>query len=105
MAWQELTDVDSTAPSHGPTYVCSVDRFAPAVRHDTSILWLSFDSMGNSPLSGLAFTLFCLVTVVMILRPGELVSGLAGLPIYEVLILSTFALAHRGVLDHFKPNA
>jgi hypothetical protein len=61
--------------------------------------------MGNSPLSGLAFTLFCLVTVVMILRPGELVSGLAGVPIYEVLILSTFALAHRGVLDHFKPNA
>lgn len=61
--------------------------------------------MGNSPLSSLAFFLFCLVTATMILRPGELVSGLAGLPIYEVLILSTFALAHRGMIDHFKPNA
>ena len=61
--------------------------------------------MGNSPLSSLAFFLFCLVTATMVLRPGELVSGLAGLPIYEVLILSTFALAHRGLIDHFKPNA
>lgn len=61
--------------------------------------------MGNSPLSALAFTLFCLVTATMLLRPGELITGLAGVPIYEVLILSTFALAHRGVLDHFKPNA
>jgi hypothetical protein len=59
-------------------------------------------SMGNSPMSGLAFTLFCLTTATMILRPGEMVTALAPIPFYEVLILSTLALAHQGVLQHFK---
>ena len=58
--------------------------------------------MGNSPMSGLAFTLFCLTTATMILRPGEMVTALAPIPFYEVLILSTLALAHQGVLQHFK---
>lgn len=59
--------------------------------------------MGNSPMSGLAFTLFCLVTATMILRPGEMVTALAPIPFYEVLILSTFALAFQGVIQQFKP--
>lgn len=58
--------------------------------------------MGNSPMSGLAFTLFCLTTATMIVRPGEMVTALAPIPFYEVLILSTLALAHQGVLQHFK---
>lgn len=58
--------------------------------------------MGNSPMSGLAFTLFCLTTAAMILRPGEMVTALAPIPFYEILILSTLALAHQGVLLHFK---
>lgn len=58
--------------------------------------------MGNSPMSGLAFTLFCLVTAAMILRPGEMVTALAPIPIYEILILSTFVLAHQGVIQQFK---
>jgi hypothetical protein len=58
--------------------------------------------MGNSPMSGLAFTLFCLVTATMILRPGEMITALAPIPFYEVLILSTFALAHQGVIRQFK---
>ncbi|MGZ0162608.1 MAG: O-antigen ligase family protein [Planctomycetales bacterium] len=53
-------------------------------------------------MSGLAFTLFCLTTATMILRPGEMVTALAPIPFYEVLILSTLALAHQGVLQHFK---
>lgn len=53
-------------------------------------------------MSGLAFTLFCLTTAAMILRPGEMVTALAPIPFYEVLILSTLALAHQGVLQHFK---
>jgi O-antigen ligase len=61
--------------------------------------------MGNSPLSGLAFVLFCLTTATMILRPGEIIPPLGIIPIYELLILSTFALAHRGMLDHFKPQS
>jgi O-antigen ligase len=51
----------------------------------------------------LAFTLFCLVTATMILRPGEMLPGLAGVPIYEGLILSTAALAHRRLLSLFSP--
>ena len=58
--------------------------------------------MGNSPMSGLAFTLFCLTTAAMILRPGEMVTALAPIPFYEILILSTLALAHQGVLQHFR---
>ena len=58
--------------------------------------------MGNSPMSGLAFTLFCLVTATMILRPGEMFTALAPIPFYEVLILSTFALAHQGVIQQFR---
>lgn len=58
--------------------------------------------MGNSPMSGLAFALFCLTTAAMILRPGEMVTALAPIPFYEILILSTLALAHQGVLQHFQ---
>mgnify|MGYP000515965851 CR=1 FL=1 len=58
--------------------------------------------MGNSPMSGLAFTLFCLTTATMILRPGEMVTALAPIPFYEVLILTTLLLAHQGVIQHFR---
>lgn len=58
--------------------------------------------MGNSPLSGFAFTLFCMVTAVMILRPGEIITPLAIIPFYEILILSTLLLAISGVLQNFK---
>lgn len=52
----------------------------------------------------LAFTLFCLVTATMILRPGEMLPGLAEAPIYEGLILTTAALAHRRLLSLFSPS-
>ena len=58
--------------------------------------------MGNSPMSGLTFTLFCLTTATMLLRPGEMVTALAPIPFYEILILSTLALAHQGVIQQFK---
>jgi len=61
--------------------------------------------MQPSPTSRLAFVLFCLTTVVMILRPGEMISGLAGVPIYEVLILSTSALSFGGLLNHFRVSS
>lgn len=61
--------------------------------------------MGNSPMSGLAFTLFCLTTATMILRPGEMLTALAPIPFYEILILSTLALAHQGVIQQFKPES
>ena len=53
-------------------------------------------------MSGLTFTLFCLTTATMLLRPGEMVTALAPIPFYEILILSTLALAHQGVIQQFK---
>lgn len=53
-------------------------------------------------MSGLAFTLFCLTTASMILRPGEMFTALAPIPFYEILILSTLLLAHQGVIEHFR---
>jgi cytochrome bd-type quinol oxidase subunit 2 len=38
----------------------------------------------------------------MLLRPGEMVTALAPIPFYEILILSTLALAHQGVIQQFK---
>lgn len=61
--------------------------------------------MGNSSLSGLAFTFLCLTTATMILRPAELVPGLAGLPLYEVCIAATILLGHQGLLRHFTPGS
>jgi hypothetical protein len=61
--------------------------------------------MGNSSLSGLAFTFLCLTTATMILRPAELVPGLAGLPLYEACIAATILFGHQGLLRHFVPGA
>ncbi|MDA1251818.1 MAG: O-antigen ligase domain-containing protein [Planctomycetota bacterium] len=41
----------------------------------------------------------------MILRPAELVPGLAGLPLYEVCIAATILLGHQGLLRHFTPGS
>lgn len=61
--------------------------------------------MGNQQFSSLAFVLFCMTTAAMILRPGEMIPPLGFIPFYEVLILSTLLLAHRGVFRLFKPDS
>jgi hypothetical protein len=61
--------------------------------------------MGNSSSSGLGFTFLCLTTATMILRPAEVVPGLAGLPLYEACIAATILLGHQGLLRHFAPGS
>jgi hypothetical protein len=61
--------------------------------------------MGNSSSSGLGFTFLCLTTATMILRPAELVPGLAGMPLYEACIAATILLGHQGLLRHFTPGS
>ena len=61
--------------------------------------------MANSRDFSLAFMAFCLLTAVMILRPGEMLAGLEGVPIYEGLIFTTLALSFRRVMQFFTPNA
>lgn len=58
----------------------------------------------NHASSGLAFALFCLVTATLLLRPGEIVPALSGVPIYEGLILGTLLLSFRSLLPHFQPE-
>ena len=61
--------------------------------------------MSNRSLSGLAFMFLCLTTVTMILRPAELVPGIAGLPLYEMCILAAVMTGYRGLLQHFAPGS
>ncbi len=61
--------------------------------------------MTDSRDHSLAFTSFCLLTAVMILRPGEMVAGLEGVPIYEGLVFATLALSVRRVWQFFTPRA
>ena len=49
-----------------------------------------------------AFALFLMTTATLFLRPAELFSVLAELPIYECLILLTFALAFQSFIGHFS---
>ncbi len=51
--------------------------------------------MYRSSTSNVAFSLFLLVNATLILRPAELVSALASLPIYEVLIVTACAMSFR----------
>jgi len=41
----------------------------------------------------------------MILRPGELIPGLAGLPLYEMCILAAIFTCHQGLVQHFAPGS
>ena len=52
----------------------------------------------NKSASDLSFFLLCLVTATMILRPAEIVTSLAGLPIYEGLIAATILTAHMRLM-------
>ncbi|MBI1345269.1 O-antigen ligase domain-containing protein [bacterium] len=61
--------------------------------------------MRHPSLATLAFLLFQLLTATLFLRPAELFSWLEGLPLYEGLILSTFALTATSVQSHFRPFA
>ncbi|MAX37844.1 O-antigen ligase family protein [Gimesia sp.] len=54
--------------------------------------------MGGSTAPQNAYILFLLVNITLFLRPAELIPALANLPIYEVLILSSFFLS----LDQIK---
>jgi hypothetical protein len=47
------------------------------------------------------FLLFLLMNVVLFIRPAELVPGLAGLPIYECLILTCAAASGRSLVKEF----
>ncbi len=58
--------------------------------------------MHDKSLAKLAFALFLLTTATLFLRPSELFVWLEGAPIYEALILGTFALTFQSFLAHFK---
>jgi hypothetical protein len=50
------------------------------------------------------FILFLLVNLTLFVRPGEIIPGLEGLPIYNYLILATLACVLPRVLDHLRPK-
>lgn len=52
-----------------------------------------------------AFRTFLLLNGIMFLRPGELVPGLAGVPIYEVVILACLAMAAPAIFALLRPVA
>lgn len=58
--------------------------------------------MRDKSIAVLAFGLFLLTTATLFLRPAELFVWMADWPIYEVLILSTFALAFQSFTGHFR---
>ena len=58
--------------------------------------------MRDKSLAKLAFLLFLLTTATLFLRPAELFIWLEGAPIYEALILGTFALTFQSFLAHFR---
>lgn len=57
--------------------------------------------MRNKSIAVLAFTLFQLVTATLFLRPAELFTWLADVPLYEILILSSLALTATSLEPHF----
>lgn len=59
--------------------------------------------MRDKSIAVLAFTLFCLTTATLFLRPAELFEWLDSWPIYETLILSTLLLACQSMQGHFVP--
>ena len=58
--------------------------------------------MRDKSIAALAFGLFLLTTATLFLRPAELFVWMADWPIYELLILSTFALAFQSFTGHFR---
>lgn len=58
--------------------------------------------MRDKSIAILAFGLFLLTTATLFLRPAELFFWMADWPIYEVLILTTFALAFQSFTAHFR---
>lgn len=58
--------------------------------------------MRDKSIAILAFGLFLLTTATLFLRPAELFIWLDNWPIYELLILSTFALAFQSFTGHFR---
>lgn len=60
--------------------------------------------MGESQ-SRLAFLFLCLTTATMILRPAELVPGLARMPLYEACIATTILLSLQRLLRHFSAGS
>ena len=58
--------------------------------------------MRDKSIAALAFGLFLLTTATLFLRPAELFVWMAEWPIYELLILSAFALAFQSFTAHFR---
>lgn len=58
--------------------------------------------MRDKSIAVLAYALFAMTTATLFLRPAELFIGLAGWPIYEVLILSTLILTFQSMQGHFR---
>lgn len=58
--------------------------------------------MRDKSIAVLAFGLFLLTTATLFLRPAELFVWMADWPVYEVLILATFALAFQSFTGHFR---
>lgn len=58
--------------------------------------------MRDKSIAVLAFGLFLLTTATLFLRPAELFVWMADWPIYECLILGTFAMAFQSFTGHFR---
>lgn len=58
--------------------------------------------MRDKSIAALAFGLFLLTTATLFLRPAELFTWMAEWQIYELLILSAFALAFQSFTGHFR---
>ena len=61
--------------------------------------------MRHPSIAVLAFTLFQLLTATLFLRPAEILTFLAGVPLYEMLIIGTFGLTAASLAAHFQPFA
>src|SRR4051812_17260824 len=64
-------------------------------------VWVRAASAG----SVLGFALFVLVNATLFVRPTELLEGLDGWPIYNVLILGCFAVSWPAVLQQLAPGS
>lgn len=54
--------------------------------------------------SGLGFFLFLLVNAALFVRPADVVPELAGMEIYQYLILACFAVSFPSILAHLSPD-
>lgn len=79
---------------------------SPSVSVDSGARAFSRPSWVGSvpvPVAPLAFGLFLVVNATLFVRPAELVEGLAGVPIYQILIVACLVLALSPLLRSLTP--